>query len=766
MIHAINDLKKTGIVILLLFGFTVSFCQQADNLYDNLSYQDAIDKYEAILNKNSKDAEAIYNLANAYRLNNETVKAEKWFKQAVEGSEKDIAKFYYAQMLLMNGKPNQAKEWFSVYKNVANDQDKELVVDFIALCDKISKDQIESKYYDIKLVAFNSNLLDYSPMFYKEDIAFVSNRSESTGDSDEYDEWTDQKYTDLFVAKLQEGYKVEKFDKRINSKYHEGSGVFTADGNTFYFTRSNVVKGLTKSDNEQNVRLQIMKSEFTDGKWQKPVLLPFNNKDYSFAHPTLSPDGNTMIFASDLPMGEGGMDLYMTKKEGETWTEPINLGNIINTRGNEVFPSFDEKGKLYFSSNMHPGFGGLDLFVTSEVNSNWKKPENIGTPINSVKDDFGLITKDDLRTGYFSSSRTKDDQIYSFKKSGTIFITGKVVNCITDEPIEKAKVSITKNDRPFAELLSDSNGMFQLEVSKKIKLLDALATKTLFKNSVGCPGKETIKVGSNNEVILGIKPLAKKEDLVMCGRVLNQDCNYLLEDVKVTLINICNGEEIEVVTDENGSFSAPLEKGCKYKLIAEKDHFLTEVTSFKTEDLKKKSDCYEYELIMSSEIDFRNPNSPIVATNGGNTNNNILLKEGTVIELNHIYFDFDQYYIRRDAIPELEWVRKLMTDYPTMKVELSAHTDSRATVEYNNALSANRAKSAKNWLVENGVSADNIQAKGYGESKLKNKCSDGVPCTMKQHQRNRRVEFKVIKFDGEAIVSKEWKRFQEYNGLE
>jgi len=157
---------------------------------------------------------------------------------------------------------------------------------------------------------------------------------------------------------------------------------------------------------------------------------------------------------------------------------------------------------------------------------------------------------------------------------------------------------------------------------------------------------------------------------------------------------------------------------------------------------------------MNSLIDLRDPSSGYAGAD------RILLQEGAVVDLYNVYFDLDKYNIRADAEPELEWVLELMNRFPDMTVEISAYTDSRATDMYNKTLSNNRARSVRQYLINRGIAAKRITYIGYGETRLKNECADDVECTELQHQRNRRVEFKVTKFDGEAIVSKEWSAYK------
>jgi len=747
-------MKKYILTIVASFFFLIGNAQKADALYGHLSLQEAITLYEAKLDKNATDGEAIYKLANAYRLNNQSVKAELWFSKAVERSERIDSKFYYAQMLLMNGKPSKATVWFNNYKLTIVGKETQHIDGFIELCTQMENDNVPHNNYDIKKAIFNSESLDFSPAYYGEDLLFVSNRDESQGASNNLDNWTDEKYTDLYISYPKSGFEVETFSKVINSNLHESSGVFSKGLDTLYFTRSNQLKGNITKDNELNVRLQVMETNRNGEKWSKPKKLSFNNDNYSYCHPTLSKDDSTMIFASDQPGGFGGMDLYIVKRDGDSWGVPENMGERINTSGNEVFPFLDNTGKLYFSSNFHPGFGGLDVFETTPANGSWSKPSNVGIPLNSVKDDFGVITQDNFQTGYFSSHRSGDDEIYTFKNKGNYIIRGRVINCQTEEAIAEANVNIYEEGVLFKNVLSDEDGWFSFQVNQNTGELKAIANKNLYITNVNCTGELVFNPqDSDVELLLALtSQFDENSDFNLCGTVLNSDCNYLLDNAKITIINICNGETAELTSDKDGKFRFPLMKNCKYKVIAEKDHFTT-VQEFVTTD-SIPVECLDLDIIMNSDVDLRDP-----ANGYSPTNNNIVLKEGTVVDLYNVYFDLDKYNIRGDAIEELEWVRRILVDYPDMKVEISAHTDSRASDEYNIRLSKNRANSVRQYLVNVGISGDRITSVGYGETRLKNECSDGINCSELQHQRNRRVEFKVLKFKGEAIVSKEWKAY-------
>lgn len=742
----------TYCALLLVFG---AQAQDGETLYSQLAYQEAIEKYEAKLKKDSEDTRAIYELATAYRLNNETGKAEQWYEKAVQYSGVKDVSFYYAQMLLMNGKPAKAKQWFVNYQSTLVGDEAQWVEEYVRLCSSVENGTVDIKNYEVKPVIFNSKELDFSPMYFKENLAFVSNRDGRKGARNLNDSWTSSGYTDLFIANAENGYKVSTFSKKINTSLHEGSGVYDESNKTFYFTGNNVYKWREQEDEERNIRLQLYKTLEEGDSWAKPQRLNFNNDNYSYCHPTLSKDGSKMIFASDQPGGYGGMDLWMVEKKGDSWSVPINMGDKINTPGNEVFPFMSEDEVLYFASNYHPGYGGLDVFETKSNGLGWSKPLNVGIPVNSSKDDFGLITKDGLVSGYLSSNRGGEDDIFSFKHQGVKWLDVQVINCITNKPIEAALVTVQSKDNLIYQLESDKEGRVRFEPINGITEYTVSATSVDYSTSDECPGLAAVSSLKPGSVVLGLMegdPLPEGTDLNLCGTVINKECNYLLPNTEVTIINLCEGTKHRVTTDQEGRFNFPLKENCKYRVEVKKQYFDPVVVSFETKG--EVDDCFKLNVELKSNVDLRDP---ALGYEGGDQ---ILLSSGAIIELYNVYFDLDKYTIRKDALKELNWVKSILEDNADIVVEIGAHTDARATDNYNATLSDNRANEVRRWLIKNGINPNRLKHKGYGETQLKNECADGVSCSDMQHQRNRRVEFKVLQMNGEVVVSKEWQVYK------
>lgn len=724
--------------------------KDAHQQYDQLSYQSAIRKYKRILKRKPDNGDALFNLANSYRLNGEPSKARFWFSKAVQHDGRPEATLYYAQVLLTMGEYGRAQEQFTRYAGLAgNSRDAQISKKIAAQCEEIEQNGIEKGQYAVTAVSFNSEELDFSPCYFGEKkIVFASNRKGSRGKVGERDPWTEDEFVDIFSVDFDGkngfGDPAPLFGK-VNSRYHEGPMTFTRDGSRMFYTRSDFHKR-RGFDELKNTRLKIYEAEWIEGKWRTKGEMPFNDSKYSTAHPALSADGKVLIFASDRPGGFGGMDLYVSEARGRGWSEPENLGQTINTSGNEVFPFLSKEGDLYFSSDLHVGFGGLDIFRSSVTGTFWDVPENMGAPINGPRDDFGIVLEEGGERGFFSSNRARrDDDIYMFELIEEDVVRGKVVDCQTREPIGGADVTVDGFGFQRLDLVTDEEGLFEFHAPRGMELT-AEAKKENYVVNEACPGKETFSHdGTELELALPIVAAGKPStQRVIRGQVVNADYGTPLTNARISLINKCTGEIYETHSDGKGYFEAPAALDCDYILRANKPNFKPLAHLVSTFDLPKDLPV-EHDLPL--EFDALILDSL--------THGTAVLNEGTVIELEHIYFDFDMYDIRPDAIPELKALLTLLVEHPEMKGELAAHTDSRASYDYNIELSQNRAESVVRWLEQRGISPDRIKAKGYGETVLRNGCADGVDCDEFQHQRNRRVEFRVTSLKRGSIVSKE-----------
>lgn len=428
-------------VIMLLFSVSNSFAQKeykrlerANALFDDYSYIQAIVEYEKLLKKNNLP-EAQIKLAECYRLTKQMSNAEMYYRKAAENNAVDsVYLYYFASTLKYNGKYEEAKEWYLKYEAFKQDGKGEKQAKFLDLIHYFTRD---SSKVDIKNMAFNSEYADFSPAFFKDGLLFSSTRTKGKNPGG-LDQWTGENFNDIYyIAKvnIDSASKAHLLNGFINSNFHEGPASFDANNNIIYFTRNSVVKGVQKRSKEGVLKIQIYTASLQDNRWD--IIAPFalNNAEYVVCHPSITADGKRIYFASDMPRGYGGLDIYYSDKTEGGWSEPVNLGAHVNSQWNEAFPYIHTTGTLYFASEGLPGLGGFDVYSVRFSGSAWEDVKNLGYPINTSTDDFGFILDSTNKSGYISSNRTGgkgSDDIYSVFIKDTYFEEGVLLSIEAD----------------------------------------------------------------------------------------------------------------------------------------------------------------------------------------------------------------------------------------------------------------------------------------------------------------------------------------------
>lgn len=271
--------------------------------------------------------------------------------------------------------------------------------------------------YTIEKAAFSSDAYDeYSPVYYRNGIVFTSNRS--SGSFVDYSSASGKSTFDIMfidtTAKVT-WKKAKLFSKYLMTPFNEGPVTFNATGDTIYFSRNLQVDGKFAELSISRNKLGIFSAVYDGNKWIRIRELRFNNEWYNISTPWLSSDGKRLYFASDKPDGYGGSDLYYSEWKKDYWTDPVNMGPVINTKGNESYPYVNPAGELFFSSDGHPGMGGKDIFFSRFADTTWLTPAHLDPPVNSEADDFAIILDHSGRAGYFSSGRGISVDIFQFK---------------------------------------------------------------------------------------------------------------------------------------------------------------------------------------------------------------------------------------------------------------------------------------------------------------------------------------------------------------
>ncbi len=490
-------------------------------LYNTLAFDKAISIYKKELQHKPDNYEATFALATCYRVNGRYAAAEEWYRKSLDLQTSINAKLSMIQMMQINKKYKEAAPMMEDIADVMNSESAILCMRSMATFTKsLGQGKYLKNIYNIRAVNFNSEQLDFSPTFFKDGIVFASNRKPSNKKLDREDDWTSENFTDIYYAKGKEAiFDAPILFADLNGSFHDGPICFNKSGNTAIFTRSDK----TGNDEAGNSRLSLYEIKFDENsrEWSKPVRLNISNKFYSIAHPYLSVDGNTLYFASDKPGGLGGTDIYYSSKSELGWEEPVNCGEEINTPGNEKFPYISNDGTLYFASDWHPGYGGLDIFKAKKQGSTYISIENVGFGVNSSLDDFGLILNNDGQSGYFTSSRGGADDVFSFRLKPRFFIRGYVSNCSEKNILKNAKVYLKNDEIIVDSAITNAKGEFEFEVEVDNNY-EIEAYKKGFIPSERCDSKgevstSNLKTSKTFELDLGIekpKKLNAKGELV------------------------------------------------------------------------------------------------------------------------------------------------------------------------------------------------------------------------------------------------------------
>lgn len=756
----------------VLFSIRVSAqLKQANKFYDNLQYSKAIPLYLKALKKDD-NPEAIQKLAHSYRLTKNYEQAEVYYAKAIsyENADPEIS-LYYGEVLKNNRKLDAAKEVFIVYATKRpNDPRGEK---YSLSIDKIKSWSAEEPGFEVSnLGNINSAVAEFCPYPFKDGLLFVSERHADHLHNTEFG-WNERPYLSVYYAERNGGgsYKKPKlFVNAINADYHNGPICFNSEMNQAIFTRVEVVR---KKDRSFINRPQLYISKLEKKKWKKAVPFEHNSNNYSLAHPSLSADGKLLFFASDMPGGYGGKDIYVCKREGDNWSKPENLGAEINTLGDELFPYLDKNMQLYFSSDGHSGYGGLDIFSAVYKDGKWGEAKNLKSPLNSPTDDFGIVFKDETN-GFFSSNRpggSGDDDLYSFILLNPIAkttITGMFMYSKLDPAAHTTIKLLDENNVELQMTITDEKGNFHFENLQPDKnyifLIDEADARLNNQSSLYITNDrgeiitELKKTGKgffaftaltpdiyNSMPILILEDESSLLTISLFGQIFDKLPGDYPAGLEVLIVSDAGEILFTATTDENGNFvfeKLPPDQTYIFRINGEDANIKLLILNEKGEMVEaiKKDAKGNFTYVRLA------PDETIISLLD---EKDVLIKirpEDNFI-ITNIYYDYDSYDINDVAGRELDKLVLILQKNPHIGIELSSHTDSRASDKYNLELSDKRAKAAVEYIIAKEIGISKISGMGFGETQLVNHCANEVECSEEEHQKNRRTEFKIIKLN-------------------
>lgn len=711
----------------------------AEEKFENKDYYNAADWLQRYY-ETEKDKATAYKIATCYEQLHDYVKAESWFGRVLDRERKQKAndypdaRFRYARMLKKNEKYEDAQ--VALQDFIAETQDEKLK--------KLAKVELEgaklakSMGESNKVIAENGgNILntpneEYSPSLSPDGtLYFVAYRDMDMitldGKQGDY-------RAKIFAARRNDKGKWEKptaVKGDVNrSDIDQGNVCISKDGNTMYFTR-------VELDGNTLGKSKLFYAKKDGSEWGAAQEVSSLNGNYIVKHPALGElfGKQVLFFVSNMEGSKGGSDIFYAELKGEgNFSAPVNLGDAINTVGDEETPFYLD-GKLYFSSDGHPSIGGLDVFSATWNGSTWTNITNMGKPYNSSVDDR-FFSMNDFGSGFVVSNRAGGRSIKSKTCCDDIWVISKGFALdLKTIALEDGKPS--KGDVEFRLLdgntpVGEASTGTSLEASlRPDKTYRVIASKqgfygdTITFNTVGIRESQVIE----NKVNLKRIPPPKVLVITFKG-VAYEGTNPSTGGVTFTFSE-AGAKEFD--TKATTTYNATLAPNKRYRIIAAKQGFVSDTAIVSTQGFTES-------IFIEKPFTLK----PIKR----------VIKTSEKITLNNIYYKYNDDKIAfEEAKKSLDYLYGIMTKYPDMKIELGSHTDARGNDTYNLNLSQRRAESARQYLVDKGIAGDRIVARGYGETEILNACKNGVKCSEEEHQQNRRTEFKIL--SGPTVIEVE-----------
>lgn len=646
-------MNKFGILVTFLLvacSYQIKI-KTGDQAFQAKQYANAIGFYKQEIEQVSNQKEKAYKafkLGQSFKYLSDYDQSLGWFKKAYDWNYGLKALEEYAIALKNTGNYDAA---ILAYQELM--QELKGGVEYkkeVQIC-KLNLEWIKQKseyYYKLtNLAAVNDKASDYSAITTdSSEVYFVSDRLSELRHENVKFGWTGRSFSDIYLFK--QG-SIELLPEPINSKSNEGSFCFNSLGNRIYFTRC-------EANDQTEDFCKIYESEYLKGIWSEPEWLDFGFNNSNVIHPAIHKSDSILVFSSNAPGGIGQYDLYLSYLGEEGWSLPVNLGEPVNSAYDEKFPVWYQD-TLFFSSNGHPGLGGLDVFKTFKISdSKWAPPVNLKPDINSEADDFGF---------FIDKNFTPNDSVF-----------------------QKALLSSNRNfnrqDEIYSVELRKRNQVPSLQIPKKFKW----------------------DVQVNIQFVTAESYKSTKQVPI--------DSVDLIEKISRNFVN----------SKSNSRISLKLLPGDSYTFLASKKNYLNHEFSFATPAQPE---------LNADSLHLINIVVELIP---------VLYDEEFVIP--ELYYDFDKWFIRQDAVASLEKLKGLLNTNPLIKIRLGSHTDCRGDEQYNLALSEKRAHAAMQWLIDKGIAANRLFHIGYGENDPAINCFC-ESCTEDEHQKNRRTTFTLIR---------------------
>lgn len=714
----------------------------ANRQFDSKAFYFAAEAYEDVLERGVDSLIIAKNIAESYKNIDNLTKADKWF-DFLNANNKLTQEEMISAILI--------KRSLGDYKNAAllmkqyetNFGSNELINSLNEESQMLQTLLKDTGRFKLNTSEGNTKSSEIGVTYTDSANVILASSKKSSFSLDRIQAWTGGHYYNLYTSKKDADgnlLKLKQIKGDVNTKFNDGPACFDSVNNRIYFTRNNFLKGSKGRDSEGRMLLKLYSGDLYKNKLKNVQELSINSNEYSCGHPSISADGKTLYFVSDRPGGFGGTDLYKVSiNENGLLGEPINLGGKINTSSDEFSPFIHpQENVLFFSSNGHFGIGGHDVFVAKlSANGDVHKIENVGSPINSSRDDLFFVNNLNQTEGFVASNRqggVGSDDIYFFNQlspyRSSSLIKGSVFDLLTKEKLDGVEVELQDSKgNSIGKITNEDDGTYELYLESIEEDFKIIASKNGY-----IVAEEEILFEKDRDTYGKDLKLMPVIDYYVAGIVLDKTTNLTIEGVTVSIQDLKSQAKLpSLSTLADGKFNTEpvgyyYGDTVQFEIIFQKKGYITK--TYVVRDLLSTSP----EVFVSGQIEVML--TPIETG----------IDVGVASDLNTIYFDLNSSILRAESKVELNKIVEFLNENLTVSIELGAHTDCRADDNYNMWLSERRAKNSADYLKARIKNPSRVSYKGYGETKPIHgcNCEDATAgCSEEEHQMNRRTEFIV-----------------------
>jgi len=576
-------------------NYTVSFIgksdlRKANHFYKKKNYEEAVKLYTTYLAHKDEPVKAKIALANSLKQLYRTTESESWYRKAFsDNAIPAYCQLDFAEVLIMNGKISEANEQVKAYltQNPADERATQLLRE-TSQYPSFYKDSLQ---YSILPYFVNSSFSDYAPVYYKNEIVFCSSRP-SDGIIKHVEASSDQSLSHLFTSTATDQH-ITKFNALHHSSKHDGPVTFwDNDTKAIYCSNTDALF--------ESGKLSLFYSEYSaaNKEWSKPVALPFTDPQYSYGHPVFEEQRSTLYFVSNTPEGLGGTDIYRVSLVDNQWGKPLNLGAPVNTSGNEMYPFQSKEGILYFASNGHTGMGGLDIYAC-RTDSSGSHLSNLGHPVNSAFDDFSLVLSDKEPTGFFTSNRTGNDDIFTVKIY-RIALDLDISDQLNYKPLAKCIVKVSEQETGEVKYIlnSDKNGRVKCELIPGKKY-----TIKIYKSGYAMKSTEFIEYNREQAHVRQSITISRTHQRYVKAKLLQH--STLIRHCEVKLLDYSSDSIMTYQADSSGSFLCQINSDTTALLYFKKNNWYGYALFNKDEDARENSGITYITVNMTDALDLK-----------------------------------------------------------------------------------------------------------------------------------------------------------------